>query len=340
MKGLVKGIPKGFQQNLVGSITNFAIDTGTKGRVIPIVFSPSSLSDSVQASFTQTTIPGASAPQVTYTATGARTVSLSLELPLDYLPPSSDYTDFEDYLNAFRALVYPKYATSGGKVESPHCKLVTSNIEIDGVCTQCSIEYRTDRFANDGSMSAEISLSFLEVLDNVKNVDAKWIANSKVKVLGTTTMTLQTSNSDSFINSSTSSVTQDDKCTITLLGNTNMNVSNNTFSILDAQKSGKFVDPGYTYTRKDKYTIKRFCGYTEDSTASISDIVINSSSGSGTCVCNGKSRSLNSGLINGDSYSGIDTITYFLIYIPVYDGNNYEVNSSKIRYVHLTKVVG
>ena len=163
MKGLVKGVPKHFQSNFVGSITNFAIDTGVKGRVIPFVFSPESLTDTVQASFTQQAIPGSSGPQVTYSSTGARTVSFSLNLPLDYLPPNSLFEDFEDYLNAFRALVYPRYSAAGGKVESPHCKLVMSNIDIDGVCQNCSIEYKTDRYANDGSMSASVSLSFLEV---------------------------------------------------------------------------------------------------------------------------------------------------------------------------------
>lgn len=337
MKGLVKGLPKSFNQVFVGSITNYAIDTGVKGRVIPFVFSPTSLNDNVSASYSQTTIPGSSAPQITYTSTGARSVSLSLDLPLDYLPPTSDFTDFEDYLNAFRALVYPKYSQAGGKVESPHCKLVTSNIEIDGVCTACNIEYKPDRFANDGSMSAAISLSFLEVLDNVKDVDAKWIANSKVKVLGSTIMTVQTSNSDSFINNSTSRVTETSKCVITLLGSSDQTVNAPYWSLLTIQKDGLWNDPGYRFTRTDKYTVKRLCGYIDGPTASITDIQISGSEG--TCVCNGVKRELHNGLINGASLTGEEYITYFLVYVPVYDGNKYEIDSCKIRYVHVHRVV-
>ena len=71
MKGLVKGNPTGFRSNFVCTIVNYSIDEGNKGRLIPIVFSPESLSDTISANFTQTTIPGASAPQITYTATGA-----------------------------------------------------------------------------------------------------------------------------------------------------------------------------------------------------------------------------------------------------------------------------
>lgn len=339
MRGLVKGTPRSFQSNFSGSITNYAIDSGVKGHLIPLVFSPSGLTDTVQASFHQETIPGASAPQITYTATGARQVSFSLELPLDYLPPNSDYNDFEEYLNAFRALVYPKYSASGGKVESPHCKLVTSNIELDGVCQNCTIEYKVDRYANDGSMAASISLSFLEVLDNVKDVDAKWIANSKVKVLGNTNMSVSSSNQDSSnFNINTTGSNRNDKCYFTLLGNLSNSVSHNNASIKSVINAGKWKDPGYAITNTNKYTIKCFYGSDVADSCSVSDIKIESLSSS-TCVCNGKTVTLYSEPTDTTYLIAIGTVvTYFILYVPVYDGNKYEVSSCKIRQVHI-KVV-
>lgn len=333
MKGLVRGIPKSFQQNWVGSITNFDIEEGTKGRVIPLVFSPESLSDSVQANFQQTTIPGASAPQVTFTATGARTVSFSIVLPLDYLPPSTEYENLEDYLNAFRALVYPKYLQSG-KVKSPHCKLLLSNIELDGVCSQCSIEYKVDRVANDGSLAANVSLSFIEVLDNVHNVDAQWIANSKVNVLKGTTVTTQTSNYDEFIENSTGSVVETGKCNVAIKGNKDVYLTSSESSLRDLINSGEWTDPGYNYNRKDKYTIKKLYGCVPNSNAIVSNIRYEST-GFWKCTVNSNyTVSLQSSPPNGYQTMGED-ITYFILYIPVYDGNVYEMDSMVQRNVHV-----
>lgn len=328
MRGLVKGIPNYFQQNFTGTIINYAIDAGVKGRVIPIVFSPESLSDSVGASYTQTNIPGASAPQITYSSTGARKVSFSITLPLDYLPPNSAYTNFEDYLNSFRALVYPKY-TSTGIIESPHCKLTTSNLEIDGVCDSCNIEYKTDRFANDGSMAANIGLSFIEVLDNVKDTDARWIANSKVNILKNTIVSTGNSR-DNFIENSTVSNKDDGRCYVTMAGQSTYTITNfETGSLSQLISKGKFVDQGVSYTRQDKYTIKKLYGYIIDSdTATISDInVINNKY---TAIINGKEQTLSTQVPNPDVWVN-QCATYFIIYIPVYDGNKYETSSALVR---------
>ena len=341
MKGLVKGNPKNFQQNYQGTIINYSIDTGVKGRVIPFVFSPESISDTVSASYSQTTIPGASAPQITYTATGARTVSFSIVLPLDYLPPSSDFKNFEDYLNAFRALVYPKY-TNSGKVESPHCKLTTTNIEIDGVCTNCGIDYRTDRIAGDGSMSATVSLSFLEVIDNVGKIDAKFIANSKVNVLGKTNMTVITSNYDNISTNTHVDTSDSSYCNIALLGGSNINISSPTLDLREIFNNGIWVDPGINYNRKDKYTVKKFyLGY-NGSPATFTDIQIKFENNMlvGKYVCNGTTRNLESSPFNVSFDSPVGkTVTYGILYVPVYDANKYDVDHSKIRYLNVTKVV-
>ena len=337
MKGLVKGNPKGIQSNFVGSITNYAIDTGVKGRYIPFNFSPTALSDSVQANFTQTAIPGSSAPQITYSSTGARQVSFSIDIPLDYLPPNSVYEDIEDYLNAFRALTYPKYSSAGSKVESPHCKLVTSNLEIDGVCTSCSIEYKTDRYASDGSMAASVSLSFLEVLDNVKDVDAKWIANSKIKILGSTNMTTQTSNGDDFLNSYGSTSSLDKECNITLLGSANVSLTDKNCGLKDMINNGRWTDPGYIVTNSSTYTVKCFYGYSAKF-PSVSNITINGY-GTNTCICNGAKTTLSSGPVNSTYLLATgQSAYYFIIYVPLYDGNKYVVDKCRIRTVSVRMV--
>ena len=131
---------------------------------IPILFSPNSISDNVGATFNQQAIPGGSAPAITYSNTGARTVSIDFFVPIDYLPPGTQFENTEEYLNALRALVYPNYI--GAKVKSPNCSLHLTNITLDGVCTQCNISYKADqRYGNDGALGAEVSLSFLEILD-------------------------------------------------------------------------------------------------------------------------------------------------------------------------------
>lgn len=332
MRGLVKGIPGGFQQNFSGLIINEAIAPETKGHQIPFTFSPTGMSDSVQASFQQTTIPGASAPQITYTSTGARVVSLSLSIPLDYLPPNSPYEDIEDYLNAFRALNYPKYSLGGGRVESPSCKLYMPNITIFGVCTQCNVEYVLDRIANDGSMSANVSLSFMEVLDNVKDVDATWIANSKARVLRNTVVTSSNYNGSSSTAPSVPTEGREEYCTIRLLGSSDVSITSNTAGLDTIMRRGIWEDPGVTSTRKDKYFVKRYCGFVQGPTANITEYGFGSQN---YCICNGNRVLLNSGVSNSFCKPG-ETITYFFVYAPVYDVNKHEIDSIKVRYIHVT----
>ena len=76
---------------------NKNIPAGSKGRRIPLLFSPSSISDGISASFNQESIPGGSAPVITYSSTGARTVSIDFFVPIDYLPPNTDFNNTEEY---------------------------------------------------------------------------------------------------------------------------------------------------------------------------------------------------------------------------------------------------
>lgn len=163
-------------------IVNKSLPAGSKGTKIPLLFSPSSISDSLSASFNQQAIPGGSAPVITYSGTGARTVAIDFAVPIDYLPPNTNFKDTEEYLNALRALVYPRY--NGTKIEPPACTLHLTNLVIDGVCTQCNINYKTDQgYGEDGALGAEVSITFMEVL-------SKAISNNEVS--GRTTILVDT----------------------------------------------------------------------------------------------------------------------------------------------------
>ena len=145
-------------------IENKNVGSNKKGRTIPIMFSPSSISDTLSTNYNQQAIPGGSAPVITYSGTGARVVSIDFFVPIDYLPPNTEYSNTEEYLNAIRALSYPKYVNS--VITPPNCMLHLPNLEIDGVCTQCSISYDTEKgFGQDGAIGANVSLSIMEVLD-------------------------------------------------------------------------------------------------------------------------------------------------------------------------------
>ena len=338
--GVVKGAPLSFNVNYVGTITNFSIDKDEKGYTIPFVFSPVSLTDNISANYQQTQIPGASAPQITYSSTGARQVSFTIDLPLDYLPPNTSFTDFEDYLNAFRALVYPKYSKSGGKVSSPHCQLNLSNIQLDGVCTSCNIEYKTDRIANNGTLSASVSLSFLEVFENVGYVDSEWIILGKTNVISDKSVTVRDSEAISrAIDESTIYVAPDDRCYITLKGNSTYSMTTSEDSLLDIINEGLWADPGCSYTNVDKYTIKKFWGYVRGSVEmnSITNIELTMNKykvTDGTCYVNGKKTTLYTQCPNGVGFEG-DILSYFIIYVPLYDGDKFEINSAKYRFVYL-----
>lgn len=145
-------------------ILNKTIDVNTKGYQIPILWSPTSVSESVNASFDQQNIPGRSAPVISYSYTGARQVSISFTVTADYLPPG--FSSVADYCNCIKALEYPKYEAA--VVTSPNSSLHLPNVDVDGVCSSVAIEYKTDRYTRDRGQSAEISLTFLEVMESIK----------------------------------------------------------------------------------------------------------------------------------------------------------------------------
>lgn len=146
---------------MVAYIENKTISQGSAGYRIPIYFTPDSMSESISATYDQQTIAGRSAPVITYTATGARQVSISYIVSPDYLP--SGFASVKSYLTAVKALEYPRYDNS--LVVTPNCSLHLPGLDLDGVCNSVSIDYKVDRYTRNSSMAATVSLTFLEVQD-------------------------------------------------------------------------------------------------------------------------------------------------------------------------------
>lgn len=145
-------------------IKNKRIPSENVGYLIPLLFSPNNISESITANYDQQTIPGRSSPVITYSSTGARQVSINISVTPDYLP--SGYSSVEEYLRALKALEFPTY--SNGSITAPNCYLKLPNLDLDGVCTSVNIEYKTDRITTNKSMAADVSLQFLEVETTVK----------------------------------------------------------------------------------------------------------------------------------------------------------------------------
>ena len=144
---------------------NCYIKNNLSGDIIPFIFTPDSISDTLSASFSEEAIPGASAPVITYSGTGARKVSITILVPIDYLP--SGYQNTEDYINAFRRLVYPNYK-GGDNIQPPSCTLHLTNLIMYGACTGVNIDYKVGeggRYGNDGAIAASVGLSFIETWD-------------------------------------------------------------------------------------------------------------------------------------------------------------------------------
>lgn len=159
-------------------IVLYNLKGGTK--TIPIVLSPTGLNENISASYDQQTSPGRSAPIISYTNTGARTLSFSIRVSVNTLP--TEYgKDVTAYVSNLKALLYPDYSSSVGIIRSPHCKVVIGNLKLDGVCTSFSASYQ-DLYMESGEFGiADVDLSFTEVVKNAPgnvNIINKTIAQN------------------------------------------------------------------------------------------------------------------------------------------------------------------
>ena len=149
---------------------------GSTGSVIPLLLSPNSLSETLSANYDQQNIPGHRAPIISYSFTGARQVNMSFTVLADHVPAGYD---MNSYIQALKDLEYPTYDAS--IVYAPSCTLVLPNLSIDGVCTSVTIDYKVERTLRNGTMSADVSLSFTEVKDTLNgyiNIDLNTSSNS------------------------------------------------------------------------------------------------------------------------------------------------------------------
>lgn len=115
------------------------IKNNLTGTTIPFISMPKQISESLQATFAQQSIVGASVPRIVYSSTGAKTISLSLQnVSEDYLP--ANFSNLLQYVRAFQALVYPTY--NGNLVNSPNLTLVLGDRSMSCVCTSVNVTWR------------------------------------------------------------------------------------------------------------------------------------------------------------------------------------------------------
>lgn len=139
-------------------IINLLSDSVIRFRLIPDDFS-----ESLSANYEQQEIRGRSAPFISYNATGARTVSLSVTL----------YDEFCDEgilptVNKLKALVYPSY--EGSIVLAPKCFVRFGHmIGMRAVVDSVGVNWEKPiLFSLDGKQvfnKAEVSLEFTEIIN-------------------------------------------------------------------------------------------------------------------------------------------------------------------------------
>lgn len=147
--------------------TSYVIDILRNNKIIYLPSSPTSMSEGISSSYNQENLIGSDHPIITYSNTSARQLSISFLVTPDILP-SSYGKDISSYLSDLKQLEYPIY--NGALVKSPNCSITLPGITLTGVCNSVSIDYRADVLYSKNSqprLAADVSLSFLEVLDRV-----------------------------------------------------------------------------------------------------------------------------------------------------------------------------
>lgn len=118
-------------------IINLATDTW-----VPLPVLPESVTESVSASWSPTSIPGRSASYYTYAGTNNRTLSFSFTLHRDLLSElSTGSYDFNNIPNYLKSLCYPEYSSS--LVRPPVCILKLADvIKMRGICTSVTVTHQ------------------------------------------------------------------------------------------------------------------------------------------------------------------------------------------------------
>lgn len=154
--------------------TSSNIDDG----VLPLPTIPEVVAESIALNTQEQAIIARSAPIISYSNTGARTVSFTFAVADDYMPTrgvnGAQYT-IEEYISCIKSLVYPRYTTS--EVISPQCVLRVGNIKMKGIVTSVSVNWKgpLSNIVAGGCFSrADVTLQFKEVSNTVKGaIDIK-----------------------------------------------------------------------------------------------------------------------------------------------------------------------
>ena len=136
---------------------------------------PDSVSDSMTSTFNQTSALGRSAPIFTYSGSGPRSVTITLNLHRDMMDDinmgnvSPTFLEGEDYVDslvrALQSISLPKYTTQNNVVEPPIVAVRFGNeIFIRGVVdTAIAITYTKPILNNDKYARVDISFSISEI---------------------------------------------------------------------------------------------------------------------------------------------------------------------------------
>jgi hypothetical protein len=167
-------LPKNLGQLLTNNYIYIShMDDGYKYWRLPT--EPDNISDSMQSTFQQTSALGRSAPIFTYSGSGPRSVTVTLNLHRDMMDDinmgnvSPTFLEGEDYIDslirALQAISLPKYTAQNNVVEPPIVALRFGNeIFIRGVVdTAIAVTYTKPILNNDKYARVDISFSISEI---------------------------------------------------------------------------------------------------------------------------------------------------------------------------------
>lgn len=146
--------------------------------VLPLPTIPEVVAESIALNTQEQAIIARSAPIISYSSTGARSISFTFAVADDYMPTKglngAQYSIVE-YIDAIKSLVYPRYTTS--EVISPQCVLKIGNIKMKGILTSVSVNWKgpLSNIILGGSFTrADVTLQFREVSNTVRGaIDIK-----------------------------------------------------------------------------------------------------------------------------------------------------------------------
>lgn len=133
---------------------------------------PNDVTDSMQSNFSSTTALGRSAPVYTFSNSGPRTITLSLEFHRDMFEemptnvvPNDDEDKAESFIHAIQAIAVPKYNLSNKAIEPPLVAIrLGREVFIKGIVSgNVSVTYSKPILVNEKYAVIKISFTVTEV---------------------------------------------------------------------------------------------------------------------------------------------------------------------------------